>query len=218
MAEEPRPAVRVQKKWRDRLIRWVLADVAKRAGVFIDESWFVLWAHKTEGWAERGCPKRVPKNKSWGRKERPPSCALYASMDAAVREVAGEWHPTWNQEETWRHLQGVIASYGARGIRYLVVFWDHGPWHTAASVRRRVVEHNRQAKREGGVRVLLYYLPVRAPWLMPLEPVFGQTKRAVGGEQRRDLGELQSAVDGRLERRNRKLSEHRHHPVASQLG
>ena len=109
----------------------MLADTKRRAGVFIDESWFVLWPHKAEAWARRRRPLRIPKNKSWGRKDRPPSSALYAGMDVVRREVSGEWHPTWNQEETWAHLQGVIEGYGAAGIRYLVVFWDHGPWHTA---------------------------------------------------------------------------------------
>ena len=194
----------------------MLADTARRAGVFIDESWFVLWPHKTESWAERRRPLRIPKNKSWRRKDRPPSCALYAGMDAASREVTGQWHPTWNQDETWRYLQGVIKEYGEAGIRYLVVFWDHGPWHTAASVERRLAEHNRKVKQEGGVRVLLFYLPVKAPWLMPLEPVFGQTKRAVGSKQRKDMAELQSAVERRLQRRNVRV--HTLHPTARQLG
>lgn len=195
----------------------MLKDLSSRAGVFIDESWFVLWPQKAESWAQRRLPQRIAKNKSWSRKQRPPSCALYARMDAVWRDVVGEWHPTWNQDETWAHLQGVIEDYRQRGIRYLVVFWDHGPWHTAAGLRQRVVEHNRKVKLEGGVRVLLRYLPVRAPWLMPLESVFGQTKRAVGSKRRSDLAELQSAVERRLQRRNVRVSKHIQHPMASQL-
>ncbi len=190
----------------------------RRAGIFIDESWFVLWPHPAAGWARRRRPLRLPKRKSWGRKERPPSCALYAGMDVAQREVSAEWHPTWNQWETWQHLQGVIEAYRQRGVRYLVVFWDHGPWHMAASVRRQVAEHNSAARQDGGVRVLLYYLPVRAPWLMPLESVFGQTKRAVGGTQRADMADLQSAVERRLQRRNVRVRKHHQHPTARQIG
>lgn len=185
----------------------MLADEKRRAGVFIDESWFVLWPYPAEHWAERKCPVRVPKAKSWRRKDRPPSCALYASLDVAGRQVTGEWHETWNQEETWAYLQGVLKTQRERGIRYLVVFWDHGPWHTAGSVRARVAAHNRQAKQNGGVHVLLYYLPVKSPWLMPLEPVFGQTKRAVGTSKRHDMAELQSAVQRRLDRRNVRTSK-----------
>ena len=198
------------------MIRWVLTDVERRAGVFIDESWFVLWPYPAEGWAERRRPVRVPKAKSWKPKDRPPSCALYASMDVAGRQVIGEWHKTWNQAETWAHLEGVLKTQQQRGTRYLVVFWDQGPWHTAASVQERVVEHNRQAKGSGGVHVLLYYLPVKSPWLMPLEPVFGQTKRAVGVRRRRDMAELQAAVERRLQRRNTRAPKQSQHPTGSQ--
>ncbi len=215
MARESRPGVRPKERWRDRLIGWVLKDLQQRAAVFVDESWFVLWPHQAESWAQIGRPSLIPKDKSWKKHERPPSSALFATMDVARREVEGEWHETWNQEETWAHLEEVIKSYQARGIRYLVVFWDHAPWHIAHSVKRKVAEHNRQAKREGGLRVLLFYLPIRAPWLMPLEPVFGQTKRAIGAKRREQMADLQAAVERRLLRRNARVREHKQQPVAS---
>lgn len=194
----------------------MLAAPSRRAGVFIDESWFVLWPRQAESWARRRRPLAIPKNKSWRHQDRPPSCALYAGMDVASHEVSAQWRPTWNQEETWAHLQGVIEGYAQAGTRYLVVFWDNGPWHTAGSIARRIAAHNRQAKQEGGVRVKLFYLPVKAPWLMPLEPVFGQTKRAVGTKGRRNLAELQAAVDHRLYRRNARVRNHPPHPMARQ--
>ena len=160
----------------------------------------------------------MAKAKSWKKKERPPSCALYASMDAVEREVSGEWHETWNQEETWGHLQRVMGGYQRRGIRYLVVFWDNGPWHVAASVRERIAEHNRQVKRGGGIHVLLYYLPVKSPWLMPLEPVFGQTKRAVGTERRSDMAELKLAVERRIDHRNSLALQRPKHADAILIG
>lgn len=170
--------------------------------MFVDESWFVLWPYPAPGWAPRGRPPRVPKRKGWKKKERPPSCCLYARMDALDRAVAGAWHPTWNEHETWAFLHEVFAAYAARGARSLVVFWDNAPWHLAAGLRARVAAHNAAAKRDGGLRVLLFFLPTKSPWLMPLEPVFGQTKRAVGPRQRASLAELQAAVDARLRRRN----------------
>jgi hypothetical protein len=182
--------------------------------VFIDESWFVLWPQGTTCWAERKRPRRIPKNKSWKRGERPPSCALYARMDVAQRAVGGEWHPTWNQEETWAFLQAVIADYQARGSRYLVVFWDHGPWHVAASIAEHVAAQNRRARKDGGTRVLLFYLPIRSAWLMPLEGVFGQTKRAVGGTSYADLDALQTAVERRFERRNAPITRPTHRSTA----
>lgn len=178
--------------------------------MFIDESWFVLWPYPTQTWAKRGLPYRIAKAKDWKRGRRPPSCALYAGMDTVSHEVSGRWHETWNQDETWTFLQEVFATYERRGIRYLVVFWDNAPWHVAASVRQRVAERNREAKRKGGIRILLYYLPIKAPWLMPLEPVFGQTKRAVGAAKRDDIADLKSAVEGRLSRRNALVKSRQH--------
>lgn len=182
--------------------------------MFIDESWFVLWPHRTTGWAARKRPSRIPKNKSWKHGKRPPSCALYARMDVVGREVGGQWHPTWDQGETWAFLQEVIADYRKRGSRYLVIFWDHGPWHVAASVRAKVAAHNRMARRTGGMHVALFFLPIRAPWLMPLEGVFGQTKRAVGGASYADLHALQAAVERRFERRNAKITRPTHRTTA----
>jgi transposase len=116
--------------------------------------------------------------------------------------VRGAWHQTWNQRETWQHLKGVIRRYAGQGVRALVILWDNAPWHGAAGVRRLVSRYNRWAKRHGRLRVLLFALPRKAPWLMPLEAVFRQTKRAVGPRTHRTLAALQRAVDRRLERRN----------------
>ena len=194
------------------MIGWVNADSDRRAAVFIDESWFVLWPYPASAWARVGRPVRVAKTKSWRDQDRPPSCALYGQMDARTRQVTDEWHRTWNQEETWAHLEGVIAAYAKAGTRYLVVFWDHAPWHLAGSVRMRVAEHNREARQNGGVHVLLFPLPIRSPWLMPLEPVFGQTKRAVGARERASMAEIQAAVDQRIARRNVAAHKANDHP------
>ncbi len=181
--------------------------------MYLDESWFVLWPQPAPGWAGRRRPPLVPKAKSWPRGERPPSTCLYATMDVLERTVTGAWHTTWNQDETWADLQTLIRDYAATGTRYLVVLWDNAPWHVARRLHERLAEHNRQAKGTGGLRVLLFQLPTRAPWLMPLEPVFGQTKRAVGSRQRETLIDLETAVDHRLEQRNRRgltRRQHRH--------
>ena len=79
---------------------------------------------------------------------------------------------------------------------------DRGPWHTARGLRAHLAARNADARRTGGVRVLLVFLPTRSPRLLPLEAVFGPTKRAVGPRQRASLDELRAAVDARLARRN----------------
>jgi hypothetical protein len=87
-----------------------LTKPTARARVFIDARWFVRWPHQAPSWAERQRPRRIPKDKSWKRGERPPRGAVDTQLDAAGREGSGAWHPTWNQEEIGDFLQGVIAA------------------------------------------------------------------------------------------------------------
>jgi transposase len=183
------------------LLNWV-EHHAGWAAAFTDESWFVLWPRQSSTWSRRRRPRRIKKAKSWRKGQAPPSTCLYAALDVRTREVTPEWHETWNQSETWQHLKGTIRRYAAQGYRYLVLFWDNAPWHLAQRLHRLVARYNRHAKRHGRLRVLLFALPIKAPWLMPLEAVFGQTKRAVGPLERESLPALQHAVEQRLDRRN----------------
>src|SRR3954453_14057485 len=63
------------------------------------------------------------------------------------------------------------------GVRMLV--WDNASWHVSQRVRAWLKMHNRRAKREGGVRIIVCQLPVKAPWLNPIEPRWVHGKRAI---------------------------------------
>jgi len=72
----------------------------------------------------------------------------------------------------------------ARGKRALLVVWAGtlwvSSWHISNAVKAWLREHNRQVKREGrGVRIIACQLPVKAPWLNPIEPKWVHGKRAV---------------------------------------
>jgi hypothetical protein len=56
---------------------------------------------------------------------------------------------------------------------------DNASWHISAGVRHGIKEHNREAKREGGVRILACQLPSKSPWLNPIGPKWVHGKRAV---------------------------------------
>jgi hypothetical protein len=69
---------------------------------------------------------------------------------------------------------------GARGMRALLLVWDHASWHTSQRVRTWIRDHNRQVKQRGcRVRVLPCRLPSKNPWLNPIEPKWVYGKRAV---------------------------------------
>ncbi len=46
-------------------------------------------------------------------------------------------------------------------------------------VRAWIRQHNQTVKTSGGVRILVCHLPVKSPWLNPIEPKWVHGKRAI---------------------------------------
>ena len=67
----------------------------------------------------------------------------------------------------------------AEGKRVWVLVWDNATWHVSRAVRAWIGRHNRTVKRRGGVRIVVCRLPVKSPWLNPIEPRWLHGKRAV---------------------------------------
>ena len=67
----------------------------------------------------------------------------------------------------------------AEGKRVWVLVWDNAAWHVSRAVRAWIGAHNRTVKRTGGVRILVCRLPVKSPWLNPIEPRWLHGKRAI---------------------------------------
>ena len=59
----------------------------------------------------------------------------------------------------------------ALGKRAVLLIWDNASWHESQIVRRWLRDYNQQVKQTGqGVRLLVSFLPVKSPWLNPIEP------------------------------------------------
>jgi hypothetical protein len=68
----------------------------------------------------------------------------------------------------------------ARGKRAVLLVWDNASWHDSQIVRTWLRAHNRQVKQTGqGVRLRACYLPVKSPWLNPIEPKWLHSKKRV---------------------------------------
>jgi hypothetical protein len=65
------------------------------------------------------------------------------------------------------------------GKRVWVLVWDNAAWHVSRAVQGWIGTHNRTVKRTGGVRILVCRLPVKSPWLNPIEPRWLHGKRAI---------------------------------------
>jgi transposase len=76
-------------------------------------------------------------------------------------------------------LAWVCQRLAAEGKQALLLVWDNASWHISQRVRSWIKAHNRQAKREGGCRLVGYRLPSKSPWLNPIEPKWVHGKRAI---------------------------------------
>ena len=62
----------------------------------------------------------------------------------------------------------------------MLLIWDNAPWHVSRAVRAWIRAHNCQVKWAGrGVRIVPCYLPIKSPWLNPIEPKLADGKRRV---------------------------------------
>lgn len=77
-------------------------------------------------------------------------------------------------------LGWVCDTLAAEGKRVFVLVWDNAAWHVSKRVRAWIARHNRRVSRAGaGCRMRVCGLPIKAPWLNPIEPKWVHGKRAV---------------------------------------
>jgi transposase len=107
----------------------------------------------------------------------------------AAPEGANGWH-----EEAWlrfvdgRPISRVTAEYlawccaqlEAAGKEALLLVWDNASWHVSQAVRGWIRGHNCQVEQQGrGVRIVACHLPLKSPWLNPIEAKWVHSKRRV---------------------------------------
>jgi len=81
---------------------------------------------------------------------------------------------------TIQFLAWCVEQAGAQGQTALLVVWDNASWHGSQAVRRWLRAHNRRVKQSGqGVRIVICALPVKSPWLNPIEPKWAHSKRRI---------------------------------------
>ncbi len=85
---------------------------------------------------------------------------------------------------TAQFLAWVCDDLAREGKTALLLVWDNASWHISKAVRGWVKAHNRTARRAGGVRIIVCQLPVKSPWLNPIEPKWVHGKRAVAEPDR----------------------------------
>jgi len=76
-------------------------------------------------------------------------------------------------------LAWVCARLRAEGKHALLLIWDNAAGHVSKRVRAWIKAHNRKARGEDGVRIVACFLPVKSPWLNPIEPKWAHGKKAI---------------------------------------
>lgn len=149
---------------------------------FEDETW---WSRVSppafSAWAEPKKPLRLWERTVPKDDPDPKAVACYGLLlpetgSVLLRFVDGR--PV--SETTMQFLRWCCEKLETRGKRALLLVWDNASWHDSRAVREGIGGHNREVKRTGkGVRIVECRLPVKSPWLNPIEPKWRHSKRRV---------------------------------------
>jgi hypothetical protein len=151
---------------------------------FADETWWSRLAQPAlHTWTDE--PLRLVEQSVAKDDPDPKALACYGLL---TRCTDGQPEEVWLRFVDGRPVSAITTQFladcctklAAQGQRVLVLIWDNASWHISKRVKGWIHTHNRQVKQDGvGVRILACQLPVKSPWLNPIEPKWVHSKRAV---------------------------------------
>jgi DDE superfamily endonuclease len=189
---------------RDRLIRLAATRPDWALG-FADEVWWSRVAvPAVRAWTATGQPLRMVE----------PAVAAKAPKAVACYGLLVRW---WDEppaddptEALWlrfvdgrplsavttRFLAWCCAKLAAAGKTALLLVWDNASWHGSTEVRDWIAAHNQAVKAgAAAVRIVACPLPIKSPWLNPIEPKWTHGKRRVAEPARLlTMDELETRV------------------------
>lgn len=145
-----------------------------------DECWFSRFAQpRMRGWAAKGEELRLVQRQP---KPKEPGKAL--ACLGAVRQDTGERFLYFcdGQPDTDKiilMLERLLAVARCERKCVLAIIWDRATWHKSQKLKRWIHKHNQAAKQSGDVRLLTCLLPVKSPWLNPMEAHWVHAKRKI---------------------------------------
>ncbi len=154
---------------------------------FADETWWSrfarphlhTWTDEATGLlrlVEQEAPKDDPD---------PKALACYGVL---LRQAGGMDERVWLRFVDGRPVSAITEQFltwccsrlQEASVRAWVLIWDNASWHVSKRVRAWIRAHNRCVKQDKrGVRIVPCYLPVKSPWLNPIEPKWVHGKRAI---------------------------------------
>lgn len=147
---------------------------------FLDEVWWSRFAHPhLHAWTDAQ-PLRLIQQEPRKDDPDPKAVACYGLLRRDQEQVwlrFVDGRPV--SAVTIAFLQWSLHRLDREGKQALLLIWDNASWHISHAVRDWVAAHNRQVRREGGVRLVVCPLPKQSPWLNAIEPHWVHGKRAV---------------------------------------
>lgn len=154
---------------------------------FLDEVWWSRLARPgLHAWAQTDHPLRLVELAVAKEDPDPKAVACYGLL---VRGLVGDGKDAlWLRFVDGRPVSAVTPQFlawcceelAAQGKEALLLVWDNASWHISQAVRRWIREQNRQVKRSGkGVRLVVCGLPIKSPWLSPIEAKWTHGKKRV---------------------------------------
>jgi DDE superfamily endonuclease len=152
---------------------------------FLDETWWRRLARPAlHAWGDAIQPLRLVEQTGAKDDPDPKALAWYGLVVRRAEQAEQVWlrfvdgRP--GSAVTTPFLAWCCPQLEALGIRVWALIWDNASWPVSRAVRAWIRTHNQQVKQQGhGVRILSCYLPVKSPWLNPIEPKWVHGKRAI---------------------------------------
>lgn len=150
---------------------------------FVDEVWWSRFAQpRMHGWSAPEKPLRLVSRSKQKEDPQPKALSSYGVVLEGTEErqmLIRFAADRLVSSVTTQFLEWVLEELTGKGKRVWVLVWDNASWHISAEVKTWIKGHNARARQEGGVRLLSCELPVKSPWLNPIEPMWLHGKRAI---------------------------------------
>jgi len=155
---------------------------------FEDETWWSRFEQpKLYAWAQENQPLRLIEQVKASTDPEAKALACYGLL-VRFPNAQSEAEQVWLRFVDGRPVSALTTAFldwvcdkaQRLGKRVLALVWDNASWHNSQAVRNWVRQHNRHVKHSGqGIRLLICPLPVKSPWLNPIEPKWLYAKRRI---------------------------------------
>jgi transposase len=189
----PDPEYARKKARRDRLIRLAQGHEDLLLG-FLDEVWWSRLARPDLfAWQDDRQPLRLVEQTVARADPDPKALACYGLLARSWQADGQRTEAMWLRFVDGRPVSAVTVAFlawcaeqaAALDKRAVLLVWDNASWHESQIVRTWLREHNQQVKHSGqGVRLIVCFLPVKSPWLNPIEPKWLHGKKRVAEPDR----------------------------------